>query len=269
MHALCASAPRRLRPCAHRVPCHPLCLPCWREAAGSLPLIPRCTREPAPCPPSDARRARVCAQTVAAAVKAGTVSYIVKVSVTGARGPDTEPKPGLIPSIHWAGEEVMRKSGIANTAIRPNIFWQHFTTFPQLFTRGNDKFYLPTGDAKIAWTDTRDIAALAAALIMGDGRTAHNGQAYELTGADALTAAQSAALISAAAGKDIAHVDGEEAFVARCAELGLPDMLKHVYHEAGGGWFGEVKHEPFTAVVGRTPRTFAVMTADHADFFKQ
>lgn len=165
---------------------------------------------------------------MAAAKRAGTVAYVVKVSVTGARAPESDPPPGLIPSAHWAGEEAVRASGIANTIIRPTIFWQHFVSVPQLFSKGDNKIYLPSGDKGIAFVDCRDIGRFAAALIMGSGRSEHNGKAYELTGPTATTAARAAEILSAVAGREITHVGGEDAFVARCEELGLPDVIKNV-----------------------------------------
>jgi len=102
---------------------------------------------------------------------------------------------------------------------------------------------------------------------MGPGRTEHNGKAYELTGPIAVTAADIAGILSAAGGQTIAHVDGAEAFEKHCADLGMPDMIKHVYHEAAGGWFGKIEHDPFTAVVGRTPNSFGITASDYSSHF--
>ena len=204
---------------------------------------------------------------IAAAAKAAGVGYIVKVSVTGAREPEGEPQ--AIPERHGAGERALRESGVSYTAIRPTIFAQHFMMSPGLYVAGADRFYLPTGSAKIAFLDCRDIAAMGLALIMasGDERATHNGKAYELTGSTAVTAAEIANILSTVAEREIAHIDGEEAFVARCAELGVPDMLKAVYHEAGEGWFGTVDTGPFEALVGRAPRSFIHFAIDHAAHF--
>ncbi len=204
---------------------------------------------------------------MAEAAKAAGVSYIVKVSVTGAREPVGEPQ--AIPERHGAGERALRESGVPYTAIRPTIFAQHFTMSPGLYVAGADRFFLPTGAAKIAFLDCRDIAAMGLALIMtgGDERAAHNGKAYELTGSASVTAAEIADILSTVGERAITHIDGAEAFVARCAELGVPDMLKAVYREAGEGWFGAVDTGPFQALVGRSPRSFIHFAIDHAAHF--
>jgi uncharacterized protein YbjT (DUF2867 family) len=204
---------------------------------------------------------------IAEAAKAAGVAFVVKVSVTGAREPVGEPK--AIPERHGAGEKALRQSGVPFTAIRPTIFAQHFMMSPGLYVAGADRFYLPTGPGQIAFLDCRDIAALGLALITAeaDQRDQHAGKAYELTGGAAFTAAEIAEILSAVAGREITHVDGEEAFVARCAELGVPDAIKAVYHEAGEGWFSAVDTGPFEALVGRMPRSFVHFAIDYAPHF--
>jgi uncharacterized protein YbjT (DUF2867 family) len=56
---------------------------------------------------------------MAAAQAAGTLRYVVKVSVTGARAPKSDPPPGRLPLAHWRGEEEVRHTGIPATMIRP------------------------------------------------------------------------------------------------------------------------------------------------------
>ncbi len=206
------------------------------------------------------------AKVAKAAVAAG-VGFVAKVSVTGAREPEGEPR--AIPELHGAGERALRDAGLTVTAIRPTMFAQHFMMSPGLYTAGADRFYLPTGNAEMAFLDCRDIAALGLALITAAEaeRKRHVGRAYELTGSTAVTAAGIAEILSAVAERDIAHVDGEDAFIARCAELGVPDQLKAVYREAGEGWFAKVDTGPFEALVGRAPRTFTHFAIDHAAHF--
>lgn len=210
------------------------------------------------------------AAVVGAARSAGTLEYAVKVSVTGARSPDSDPPPGRIPSLHWRGEEVIRQAGIPATMIRPTIYMQHFLTVPGLYTRGDDRFYLPTGAAATAFLDCRDIAAFAAKLLCAspEARQPYDDQAFELTGPAAVTAEEIAAILSAVAGRPVTPVDGEAAFVARCAALGVPDMPRYIYAEAAGGWFGGVENEAFTRLTGRRTTSFAKFAYDHASYFR-
>jgi uncharacterized protein YbjT (DUF2867 family) len=200
----------------------------------------------------------------------GNLDYIVKVSVTGARSPESDPPPGRVPLNHWLGEEAIRQTGVANTVIRPTIFMQHFMMTQGLYVRGNDKFYLPTGTAKVAWLDCRDIAMMMAKLLgfSPAQRVPYEGQAYELTGASGVTAQEMSDILSWASGRKISHVDGEDAFVERCKELGVPDTAKHFYKEAKDGWFAKTDYEAFVKITGRYPNSFAKFAFDNAAYFQ-
>jgi uncharacterized protein YbjT (DUF2867 family) len=209
------------------------------------------------------------AKVGAAAKETSTLEYIVKVSVTGAAGPDSKPPPGRIPLAHWQGEEALRKTGIASTMIRPTMFMQHFLSVPGLYTRGADRFFLPIGDARVAWLDCRDIARAAAALVLAspEARGPFEGTAFELTGPHAHTAAELAEVLSLVARRPITHVGSGEAFTARCAELKAPDVLRVVYEDAAGGWFSKVEDDAFVRLLGQHTTPFAKFAADHALHF--
>jgi uncharacterized protein YbjT (DUF2867 family) len=208
-------------------------------------------------------------EAMSAAAKRAGLEHVVKVSVTGARGPDTDPPPGRIPSMHFEGEEIVRASGIPTTVIRPTIFAQHFLGLsPTLFRQGDTQFHLPTGDAKVAWLDCRDIAACAAAVLSSkEQRSAFAGKAFELTGPTAVTAADVESILGGVAGRTIAHVDTMEAFSKHAAELGVPDMIKGIYGEAAEGWFADVHDDEFVQLTGRHTTSFAKFAFDHQAWF--
>ena len=64
---------------------------------------------------------------------------------------------------------------------------------------------VPTGNGSEAFIDADDIAAVAAATLADPA--AHAGAAYSLTGPEALTVAEAAALISEATGQAIMYLD--------------------------------------------------------------
>ena len=205
---------------------------------------------------------------VAAALKSAHVEHVVKVSVTGARAPESDPPPGRFPSLHWAGEEALRKAGLKTTVIRPTIFMQHLEMSTGMYERGDHRLFLPTGDAEVAFLDCRDIAAMGHALLLSPAASPLHGGAYELTGPHAVSASDMVrALTALNGGERFIHVDGEEDFVARCAELGKPDWGKFVYAEAAGGWFSELNTQVFEQIVGRRPRSFAQYISDKAGWF--
>ncbi len=206
--------------------------------------------------------------TVARALATARVGHVVKVSVTGARPPESDPPPGRIPSLHWAGEEALRGAGLKTTVIRPTIFMQHFEMGSGLYERGDSRFYLPSGEAGVAFLDCRDIAAMGHALLFSPAAAPFYEGAYALTGPEAVTGAQIAGILSAIRQAPVEHVDGIPGFEARCAELGKPDRVKFVYAEAAGGWFSEVQTRVFEVLVGRRPRSFAAWADDRAYGFR-
>ena len=203
-------------------------------------------------------------EKIAAAAKSAPIELVVKSSVTGACGPDHQPPPSRVPLDHWRGEEAFRRS-FPTVAIRPNIYMQHFLSTPGLYTDRDDRFYLPTGSARVSWLDARDIAAVGAALLMGSAelRGAHVGQSYELSGPTAPTAAELAEILSLVARRPIAHVDGGDAFSARCKALGVDDSAKHFYEQAGQGWFATIDDAIFVKLLGRHTTPFAKFANDY------
>ncbi|MEI8084003.1 MAG: NmrA family NAD(P)-binding protein, partial [Actinomycetes bacterium] len=208
-------------------------------------------------------------QRLGRAAAAANVPFVVKVSVTGARSPESDPPPGFLPLQHWLGEQALRDEGLHVVAIRPTVFMQHFLTVPPLYQSGDDRFYLPSGEGKIAFLDNRDIARLAVELVLlsPDQRAPLIGQGFELTGPEALTGDQIAAVLSSAVGRQIVRVDDAEAFSQHAADLGVPDVVKGVYVEASQGWFGDVTYGIFEQVTGEPTRPFAEFFADNREFF--
>ena len=205
---------------------------------------------------------------VAEALKSANVQHVVKVSVTGARGPESVPPPGRFPSLHWAGEQALRGQGLQTTVIRPNIFMQHFEMGTGLYEPGETRFYLPTGNTGVAFLDCRDIAAMGHALLLSPRALPFHGGAYELTGPEALSGAQIATILSALCKEPFEQVDGESAFEGRCAALGKADWGKFVYAEAAEGWFSKLHTDVFEAIVGRRPTGFAAWANDRVHWFR-
>jgi uncharacterized protein YbjT (DUF2867 family) len=140
---------------------------------------------------------------------------------------------------------------------------------PGLYTARADRFYLPTGAARVSWLDARDIAAAAAALVLAPPALIERfvGKAYELSGPRAHTAAEMAGILSLVARRAIAHVDGVDAFSARCKELGVSDAGKHFYGEAAGGWFAAVEDQLFVELLGRHTTSFTKFAMDNLAHF--
>ena len=129
------------------------------------------------------------------AVEAG-VGHIVFSSVTGA---DTNP---LVP--HHRVETHLRDHTLSSwTILRPGFFTQNLADAYRTDITDDDRIYLPAGGGRVAFVDTRDIGAVAAA-VFADPRP-HLGKGYTLTGPAALTFTQVAASLTTHLGRRIRY----------------------------------------------------------------
>ena len=197
---------------------------------------------------------------VDAAKRAG-VRHIVKLSAIGA---DASP-PYTFGKWHAANEQHIRESGLAFTFLRPNSFMQNFITY---FPPRDGAIYLPWGNGKASFVDTRDISAVAAEALTSDG---HEGKTYTLTGPAALGIAEVASILSETAGREINYVDVPES-AARDGMLqaGLPQWQVEPLLEL----HATNKQNRWTAVTadvekvtGTPPIDFAQFARDYAEKF--
>jgi uncharacterized protein YbjT (DUF2867 family) len=201
---------------------------------------------------------------IEAAEMAG-VGFIVKVSALGA---DPE-SPLSLGRAHAEVEEGLAASGVPHAILRPGSFMQNFLLTAEMI-RDQDQFYGSSGDGKIAMIDARDIAAVAVALLTAEERT---GGVYTLTGPEALSNAEAAAVLSDVVGREIRYVDiPGDAFKAGLLEAGLErwlvDDLTILNKLFAEGAEARVTDD-VDRVTGRPARTFAQFVADCADAFRK
>ncbi len=135
---------------------------------------------------------------------------------------------------------------------------QNFHTFWVQGIREQGRIFLPIGSARGSFIDARDIADVAAELLLGD---AHVNQAFDLTGAEALNHDEVAAILSRETGRDIRHQEiPPEAMLQGLLGAGLPapyaDFLVVIlgYFAAG---YAERRTDAVQRITGRAPRSFA------------
>ncbi|MES3020420.1 MAG: NAD(P)H-binding protein [Pseudomonadota bacterium] len=98
----------------------------------------------------------------------------------------------------------LARSGLRYNVIRPNWFMQNFNSYWIEGILKAGTVSLPVGDARTSFIDARDIAACAAALLTTD---TFDNQIFVLTGAQALTHAEAAGILSTVTGKTISFRD--------------------------------------------------------------
>jgi len=204
------------------------------------------------------------ANLVEAAKKAG-VKHIIKSSGMGA-----EVEPGItLTRWHREAEKAIEASGIAFTFVRPNGFMQNYANFNGATIKTQNAFYLPVGDGKVSYIDTRDIAAVAVAALTQDG---HEGKAYEVTGLEAISNQEIAEIISQVVGRKINYVDvPEDAARSEMKQSGMPDVLidmtMELYELYKAGYASEVT-PTVEQVTAKKPISFAQFANDYAEAFK-
>ncbi|MFL6360151.1 MAG: SDR family oxidoreductase [Nitrososphaeraceae archaeon] len=140
--------------------------------------------------------------------KKNDVKHVVKLSAMGA---DSEPGSTIL-RLHGKEEKIIEESGIPYTFLRPPAFMQNFITQFGHTIRTQNAFYVPAGDAKMSFVDTRDIAAIASKILTNKngGSQQHVNKTYDITGSDTLSYSQVAEILSSEVGKKISYVDVTE-----------------------------------------------------------
>ncbi len=191
---------------------------------------------------------------ISAAADAG-VRHVVYTSVP-------EPvasNPALVVADHAGTEQALRDSHLQWTMLRNNVYAhmqvpviEHAVATGKLITNG--------GAGATAYVTREDCAAAAAAVLTQDG---HEGQAYDITGPEALTAADLVALARTVSGRDVEFVGADDAaFLVALRTAGLPHGVAELVTSFGaatrGGFLAKVS-SAVADLTGRTPTALAAV----------
>lgn len=166
------------------------------------------------------RRLKQHEAAVAAAKKAG-VSHLLYTSM-----PNPEPvSPVLFAGDHYGTEQAIKASGIAYTIFRNGWYQENlFMSLPPAIASG--QWYTSAGDGRIAH-GARDDMAAAVAGGLASGST--DSKTYTLTGPQAYTTAEIAALVSEVTGKPLDVIQlPDEALTEGVKAAGVPEEFAHV-----------------------------------------
>lgn len=161
-------------------------------------------------------------------------------------------------------ELALERSGTPFVILRPNWFADNFQTF---WKPGIDHgvIAVPAADGKTSFIDRRDIADSAAAALTTDR---FDGRAFNLTGPEALSYGEAAAILSGVMGKAIAYTPvSDDAFVGILTGAGVPEpyarFLATLFHPVREGWTARVTGDVET-LTGHPPRALATYAQDNA-----
>ena len=191
-----------------------------------------------------------------AAAKAAGVKQTVLLSLQGAEANAITP--------HAKIEARMIAADLPWTFLRPSFFMQNLTAAHAAEIRDRDEIYVPAGKGATAFIDALDIGAVAAEVLTGEG---HIGQAYELTGSEALTYAQVATILSEVLGREIRYARPSlTVFVARRVRsgdaLGYAAVMGAIYSVARLGRAATLT-DTVAQLLGRPPRSFRAFAEDN------
>ncbi len=196
------------------------------------------------------------------AAKAAGVRHIVVATGLGA-----SPKAGLtFGKWHSETQELLKQRGLEWTFVQPTYFMQNL-----LWQTGNiakDAVYYDDLGGPVAWIDARDIADVAAEALTAPG---YEGKALGLTGPEALTGEDIAALLSRVTGRTVtcAPLSAENAKAGMVAG-GMQDEVARAMVElasiAPKGYLAGIE-TTVSDVMGRPARRFADFVAENRDAF--
>jgi uncharacterized protein YbjT (DUF2867 family) len=167
---------------------------------------------------------------------------------------------------HLLSEQAVARSGLGWTYLRPNSFYANALRWlPQL--RAGDVVRGPFGSVPIAAVDPADVAAVAAlALTTGD----HAGQAYRLSGPQALRPAEQVEILGAAIGRDLRWEGWSDEQSRTELEAQMPAEYAAAFVEFFvDGIVDETTVQPTVPeLLGRPAATFGSWAAANADAFR-
>jgi uncharacterized protein YbjT (DUF2867 family) len=197
------------------------------------------------------------------AARESGVSLLVRSSILGA-------DPGSDATFirdHGHCDAYLRASGVPFAIIRPNLFQQNIpeVTVPSIDENGN--FYANAGDARLSMVDTRDVAAVAAALLTESG---HEGDELDVTGPQALSYHDVAAKLSNSLGRKVTYVAvPDEAVRSALSGFGMNEWmvgglvdLFQDYRRSGTDGYASALTDTVRRITGAEPRSLDSLLAD-------
>ncbi|WIX75847.1 NAD(P)H-binding protein [Amycolatopsis carbonis] len=192
--------------------------------------------------------------------KAGGVRRLVLLSSQGAA---TRPEAY---AFFAAYEQAVRSAVPAAAILRPSGFTTNTLGWAPS-VRASRLVEAPFGDVALPFVDPADIAAVAAAALLDDS---HDGAEYDVTGPEALTPRERAAVIGTALGEPVRFVEQtpDEAR-ARMLEFMPAPIVEATLGVLGSPLPAERRVSPdVRRVLGRPARTFGEWVADSVAAFR-
>jgi NAD(P)H dehydrogenase (quinone) len=190
-----------------------------------------------------------------AAIDAAVAAGVRSIAYTSGINPSDSNPIGVMWE-HRATEEHLRARAPGWTFLRNNVYAEILLGAAQA-ALASGSHVSNEGDGRVGYVSRDDCAAAAAAVLAGDG---HDFKIYDITGPEALGAADLAALFSDLGGKPVALVAvDDEAFTdGLVTHAGIPREVAAVYASFGTGarrGYSAVVSDTVERLTGRAPRS--------------
>jgi uncharacterized protein YbjT (DUF2867 family) len=161
-------------------------------------------------------------------------------------------------------ENLLRRSELNHTILRPGWFMQNFAAGMAEEIRAENAIFIPAGKGKAAFIDARDIAAVVEQSFL---HPAHNRKLYELTSEESMDLYEVARLFSEMLDRKIEYIDlAPEKFIRRMMTKGWSEEAAafHVYlYDLVGKGKEEGISRDVSHILGRPPITFRRFLKDY------
>lgn len=190
---------------------------------------------------------------IEAARRAGAGARLVKVAAMGL----DDPEAGRLAAQHSQIRADLAASGLPWSVVAISELMDNLHLYLGA-VRDLGILPVPAGDARVAWVDGDDVAAVAVALLTSDG---YDGRTFDVTGPEALHHRDVAKLLGARLGRDVTYVDvPPQQALAGMIDGGLDPWVAAGLVETNA-WFarGGAAHPTLsvTELTGREPTTLA------------
>lgn len=197
--------------------------------------------------------------TILKAARLNGVRFVLGMSVLGA----SAHSPYMYQRVFGEWEELLAESKLRYCFLRPNIMMQSFLNWYREDLLGGT-VYLPEGEGRVSFIDSRDVADLAAKILLNP--MIFHRQVLEITGQRAFSNAETLSFLSFHAGRRINFVSITEEVAAQMVALKNlssweKDFILSRHRAVKSGQLSWVSSH-FEKIMGRAPRRFEDFCAE-------
>ncbi len=189
------------------------------------------------------------------------VQHVVFLSVAGAG------RNSVVP--HRKVEDHLRACGEHYTNLRPGFFAQNLQSAYLKDIVDDGRIYVPAGQSEVNWIDVRDVAEVAALVLLSPA--AHRGQNYTLAGPGPVPWSDVTAALTRVLGRPVRYEAASVlGYMRHLSRQGLPRgaiLVQAVLHVLLRFGQGTTVDPTLERLLGRPGRSILEYVEDHAELF--